>query len=180
MLIKIRLGRARPAALLSIASLLAVTAAGCAPTMGGGGMMGPPPPSSAFNADAFGWSARQGQGSIEGRISYSRNGVAYACTGSVALTPDTPYTRARFNTLYGSTEQAAIPEAVVRARTVADPNADYRSFVRATTCANGRFSLTGLPDGSWFIIAPVSAGGDRIVLMRRVETRGGRMISVTL
>jgi hypothetical protein len=69
---------------------------------------------------------------------------------------------------------------VVRARTVADPNADYRSFVRPTTCANNRFSISGLPDGSWFIIAPVSAGGDRIVLMRRVETRGGRVISVTL
>ena len=48
-----------------------------------------------------------------------RDGQSFACTGSVALTPDTPYTRARFQTLYGSTDQAAIPEAVVRARTVA-------------------------------------------------------------
>ncbi|NBW11555.1 MAG: hypothetical protein EBR82_26350 [Caulobacteraceae bacterium] len=179
---QIRIGRIRPAALATLASLslLTVAAGACAPTMGGGMAVPPPPPSSAFNADAFGWSTYQGQGSIEGRIAYSRGNTAYACTGSVALTPDTPYTRARFATLYGSTEQAAIPEAVVRARTVADPNADYRSFVRPTTCANNRFSLTGLPDGSWFIIAPVSAGGDRIVLMRRVETRGGRMISVTL
>jgi hypothetical protein len=182
MSIQARLGRARPAALLSLVSLslLGLAAAGCAPTVGGMDPGYVPPPSSAFNADAFGWSTRQGQGSIEGRINYSRGPTAYACTGSVALTPDTPYTRARFNTLYGSTEQAAIPEAVVRARTVADPNADYRSFVRPTTCANGRFTFTGLPDGSWFIIAPVSAGGDRIVLMRHVETRGGRMISVTL
>jgi hypothetical protein len=176
---QIRIGRARPVALATLAGLSLLGVAACAPTTGGGVMI-PPPPSTAFNADAFGWSTRQGQGSIEGRIAYSRNGTAYACTGSVALTPDTPYTRARFNTLYGSTEQAAIPEAVVRARTVADPNADYRSFVRASTCADNRFSLTGLPDGGWFIIAPVSAGGDRIVLMRHVETRGGRMISVTL
>ena len=182
MSIRNRHGRARPTALLTLASLslLAVAAGACAPTMGGGAMMPPPPPSSAFNPDAFGWSTRQGQGSIEGRVAYSRGGAAYACTGSVVLTPETPYTRARFATLYGSTEQAAIPEAVVRARTVADPNADYRSFVRQGTCANGRFTLTGLPDGGWFIIAPVSAGGDRIVLMRRVQTRGGRMISVTL
>lgn len=168
----------RPALAASL-TLLAITASGCAPTVGGG-MYAPPPPSAAFNTDAFGWSTRQGQASIEGRIVFARGGTAYACTGSVALTPDTPYTRARFNTLYGSTESAAIPEAVVRARTMADPNADYRSFVRSTTCANGRFALAGLPDGSWFIIAPVSAGGERIVLMRRVETRGGRMISVTL
>ncbi|HEX8470489.1 MAG TPA: hypothetical protein VF633_05205 [Brevundimonas sp.] len=168
----------RPALAASL-TLLAIAAAGCAPTTGGG-MYAPPPPSASFNTDAFGWSTRPGSNSIEGRIAFTRNGTAYACTGSVALTPDTPYTRARFHTLYGSTDSAAIPEAIVRARTMADPNADYRSFVRSATCANGRFSLTGLPDGSWFIIAPVSAGGERIVLMRRVETRGGRMISVTL
>ena len=169
---------ARPALAASLA-LLSVAAAACAPTTGGG-MYAPPPPSSAFSADAFGWSTQPGRNSIEGRISFARSGVAYACTGSVALTPDTPYTRARFNTLYGSTVSASIPEAIVRARTVADPNADYRSFVRSATCADGRFALTGLPDGSWFLIAPVSAGGERIVLMRRVETRGGRMISVNL
>ncbi len=134
---------------------------------------------AAFNAEDFAWSARSGRGSIDGRVDFSRDGQSFDCTGSVALTPDTPYTRARFRTLYGSTDRAAIPEAVVRARTVPDPNADYRSFVRSTTCQNGRFEFAGLPDGGWFIITPVSAGGDRIVLMRRVGTRGGR-VSVTL
>ncbi|MEY4555527.1 MAG: hypothetical protein RL093_646, partial [Pseudomonadota bacterium] len=52
------------------------------------------------------------------------------------------------------------------------------SFVRSTTCQNGRFEFSGLPDGDWFIITPVSAGGDRIVLMRHIGTRGGR-VSVT-
>ncbi len=179
MSIQARFGRSRPTALLSLASLSLLAVTACAPTLGEG-MGPPPPPASAFNPDAFGWSTRQGQASIEGRINYNRGGTAFACTGSVVLTPETPYTRARFATLYGSTEQAAIPEAVVRARTVADPNADYRSFVRQGTCADNRFTLTGLPDGGWFLIAPVSAGGDRIVLMRRVETRGGRMIAVTL
>ena len=135
--------------------------------------------SAAFSAEDFAWSVRSGRGSIDGRVAYSRDGQAFACTGSVALTPDTPYTRARFRTLYGSTDRAAIPEAVVRARTVPDPNADYRSFVRSTTCQNGRFEFSGLPDGDWFIIAPVSAGGDRIVLMRHIGTRGGR-VSATL
>lgn len=140
---------------------------------GGGGAA-----SSAFRADDFAWSAGSGRGSIDGRIAFTRDGQAFACTGSVALTPDTPYTRARFQTLYGSTDRAAIPEAVVRARTVENPSADYRSFVRSTTCQNGRFEFTGLPDGDWFIITPVSAGGDRIVLMRHIGTRGVR-VSVT-
>jgi hypothetical protein len=133
-----------------------------------------------FRADDFAWSARSGSASIDGRIDYRRGGQAFTCTGSIGLTPDTPYTRNRFRTLYGSTDRAAVPEAIVRARTVADPNADYRSYVRSTTCENGRFNFSGLPDGGWFIIAPVSAGGDdRVVLMRHVDTRSGR-ISVTL
>ncbi|WP_339913532.1 hypothetical protein [uncultured Brevundimonas sp.] len=139
-----------------------------------------PPPSAAFNTNDFAWSARSGRAVIQGRVDYRQDGQIYECTGSVALTPDTPYTRARFYTLYGSIDRAAVPEAIVRSRTVSDPNADYRSFVRSTTCDNDRFTFTDLPDGGWFIITPVSAGGDRIVLMRRVVTRGGRTVSVTL
>ena len=36
------------------------------------------------------------------------------------------------------------------------------------------------PDGGWFLITPVSAGGDRIVLMRQVVTRAGTTTNVTL
>jgi hypothetical protein len=128
----------------------------------------------------FSWSSRSGSAAIDGRIAFGMNGQAFACTGSVALTPDTPYTRQRFQTLYGSTDSAAVPEAVVRARTVADPNADYRSYVRSATCRDGRFRFDGLPDGGWFLIAPVSAGGDRTVLMRYVRTRQGTTATVTL
>lgn len=164
--------------LIAVAAV-AVALAGCETVPMNGSGSGPRPSSSAFSAEAFAWSAASGRGAIDGRVAFSRDGQAFACTGSVALTPDTPYTRARFQTLYGSTDRAAIPEAVVRARTVENPSADYRSFVRSATCQNGRFEFSGLPDGDWFIITPVSAGGDRIVLMRRVGTRGGR-VSVTL
>jgi hypothetical protein len=71
----------------------------------------------------------------------------------------------------------------VRARNVPDPNADYRSFVRQERCTDNRFRIADLPNGNWFLIATVSstaAGAERIVLMRRVETRGGRTITVTL
>jgi hypothetical protein len=172
----------------SIPALIAVVMLGGAlaacetvPMNGGfgpGPRSGPAP--GVFRADDFTWSTRSGSASIDGRIDYRRNGRVFDCTGSVGLTPDTPYTSARIRTLYGSTDRAAVPESVVRARTVADPSADYRSFVRSTTCENGRFSFSGLPDGGWFIIAPVSAGGeDRVVLMRHVFTRNGR-VSVTL
>lgn len=164
---------ARP--LVALAALAAL--AGCATgPMGGYGGSG----STAFNVDDFAWSTRQGPASIDGTVDYRRDGEVFACTGSVVLTPETGYTRNRFQTLYGSTERAAVPEAVVRARSVPDANADYRTYVRQTTCQNGRFTYTGLPDGRWFAIATVSAGGDRIVLMRRVETRGGRRVPLAL
>lgn len=166
----------RVLAVPALAAALALSA--CATASGPGA--GFNAASTAFNAADFDWSARAGTAAIQGRVAYRREGQVFDCTGSVALTPDTPYTRARFMTLYGSTTQAAIPEAVVRARTVPDPNADYRSFVRSQTCQNGSFRFDGLPDGSWFLITPVSAGGDRIVLMRRVETRAGRVANITL
>jgi hypothetical protein len=167
-----------------ILPLIAVVAVGgllaACETVPMGGGFGPGSAPGVFRADDFAWSTASGSASIDGRVDYRRNGQVFTCTGSVGLTPDTPYTRARFRTLYGSTEGAAVPEAIVRARTVADPNADYRSYVRSTTCENGRFSFSGLPDGGWFLIAPVSAEGeDRVVLMRHVDTRSGR-VSVTL
>lgn len=170
----------RPLAPLAALGLAAGLLAACETVPARGGFAPPPRGSAPFRAEDFVWSGRDGRASIDGRIDYRRDGQRYDCTGAVALTPDTPYTRARFRTLYGSTDRAALPEAVVRARTVPDPNADYRSFVRTGTCRDNRFEFTGLPSGGWFIIAPVSAGGDdRVVLMRHVDTRNGR-VSVTL
>lgn len=168
----------RLASTLAATAALAATLVACAPTPGPSGYA--PAPPAAFSAADFGWSVLTGTAGIDGRVAFGRDGQSFACTGSVALTPDTPYTRARVQTLYGSTDQAAIPEAVVRARTVPDPNADYRSYVRSATCQDGRFRFDGLPDGGWFLITPVSAGGDRIVLMRHVVTRAGTTANVTL
>ena len=157
---------------------LALTAlAACAPTVGGG-LPGAGP--AAFAESDFAWSQAPGRNAIQGQIAFAQDGKAFACVGNVGLTPDTPYTRARFRTLYGSTERAAVPAAVVRARTVADANANYVTYVRDTQCRAGRFQFDGLPDGGWFVIAPVKADGDPIVLMRHVQTRGGRVVSLTM
>jgi hypothetical protein len=161
---------------LSLGALLAA----CAPVDGPGPVL-PIAPSSAFNAADFAWSASPGQASIHGQVQYRQNSRAYACTGSVGLTPETPYTRARFQTLYGSTEGAALPEAVVRARNAADPGSDYRAFTRSEGCTNGAFNFTGLPDGGWFVIVRVGAeGAEPTVLMRHVVTRGGRAVAIVL
>lgn len=154
--------------------------AACAPVQGPG-VYGATS-AAVFNASDFDWSARSGQASIEGQVRYADRGQAYACAGSVGLTPVAAYTRQRFYTLYGSTERAAIPAAIVRARTVPDAGQQYRSYIRSENCdASGRFAFAGLPDGDWFVIVPVRAGGgEPVVLMRRVSTRAGRPVAVTL
>ena len=73
-----------------------------------------------------------------------------------------------------------MPRAVVRARWAGEQGADYRSFGRAEACSDNGFRFTGLPDGGWFLISPVKAGDEIVVAMRRVQTRGGRAVSVHL
>ena len=160
------------AAALGAASILA----GCA--------TGPAPASSVavFDAAAFAWSAVPGDNAISGRVAYVGGGRSWSCAGSVGLTPETPWTRQRFQTLYGSTQRAAIPAAIVRARSVTAASADYQGFVRSETCDNqDRFRFDNLPAGNWFVIVPVTDGGSEpVVLMRRVTTRGDQITDVTL
>jgi len=145
---------------------------------------GPEPVSSVavFDAAAFAWSTVPGNAMVSGRLAYAGGGRSWSCAGSVGLTPETPWTRQRFQTLYGSTERAAIPAAVVRARSVTEATSDYQGFVRSETCdRQGRFRFTGLPAGSWFLITPVTTeGSEPVVLMRRVATRGDLVTEVTL
>lgn len=113
-------------------------------------------------------------------MAFAQDGRVFQCAGNVGLIPDTRYTRARIDRLYGAADRAAVPAAVVRARSAGEQGADYRSYERAEPCADGGFRFSGLPDGSWFLIAPVKAGDSVMVLMRRVQTRGGRAVNVTL
>ncbi|KAK0360989.1 hypothetical protein LTR94_025119, partial [Friedmanniomyces endolithicus] len=107
---------------LALLGLAAAALTACAPTAypTSAPIAGP----AVFNASDFAWSDRLGQGAIEGRIAFRQDGKTWSCVGSAGLTPDTPYTRARFRTLYGSTDRAAVPAAVVRARTRPDANAN--------------------------------------------------------
>ena len=168
----------RPA--LALTMLVGAGSLAACSTLPSGGTM-TPARSAAFNKADFAWSATPGQGGISGRIASSADGVAFTCVGSVGLTPSTGFTDARFRTLYGSTTRAQLPAEVVRARTVSDPNEDYREFVRSTTCTDNGFAFNGLPDGRWYVIAPVKAGdGPVVVMMQQVHVRGGRTINLTL
>lgn len=142
---------------------------------------GPSGPAPAdFSTAAFAWSAAPGQGSIDGRVSFSQDGKSFDCVGNVGLIPSTPYTQARMMRLYGSTTRAAVPAAVVRSRNEGEQAAEYRAFERAEPCQNNSFRFTNLPEGQWFLISPVRSGDEVVVLMRQVQTRGSRVVPVTI
>lgn len=147
----------------------------------------PPPPSADhFEARDFAWSNGQGENSIAGRVALrTKKSGAFTCAGgSVALTPDTPYSAARTMHLYGSDQHAVSTVEAVRDRSAGEGAPPYTSFVRSTQCGDdGRFAFSGLPDGSWFLIArakPAHGDGAALVIMQRVETGGGKTVSLDL
>jgi hypothetical protein len=171
--------------LIALAAVL-VLAAACETT-------GPPPPppmhttppsATVFRPGDFSWSAVPGRNRIDGRLTYQRGSVHYTCQGAaVLLTPETPWTRRRMSILYNSAIAAALPTAEVRARTPSAPSEDYSAFVRRTICQGDRFGFAGLPDGTWFVITvakPAGQSGDSVAIMRRIETRKGKLVAVQL
>jgi hypothetical protein len=136
----------------------------------------PPPPTSnngGFQDSDFRWSTASGTGQIVGALAYKGAAAHYTCQ-DVVLTPETPWSRARMRMLYLSATASAVPVDDVRTRTPAETN-NYAKYARRAECnAAGHFSFTGLPDGAWYVItvaAPVG-GGERVAVMRRVETQG--------
>ncbi|HTX49732.1 MAG TPA: hypothetical protein VME40_10115 [Caulobacteraceae bacterium] len=171
--------------------LVALAASTLAACETGGPNVGPAPPSGpayippsggneAFRDSDFAWSTASGSGAIDGVLAYNGPGGRYTCS-DVILAPETPWSRARMRILYLSTTQAAMPVDDVKARTPPEHSTDYARYARKASCdANGDFSFTGLPNGSWYVITVATpANGTRMAVMRRVTTNGGT-VRVTL
>lgn len=148
----------------------------------------PPPPPPPTPAEEFAWSTVRGGNSLTVAIAYQpAAGQQWSCTGlTEALMPETSYSRGRMVSLYGSAERALQTVAAVRARSAANPGADYGQFVKTAPCdAQDNFTLAALPDGAYFVIArvkqtrPAGATGE-MVIMQRVELSGGRAVRMTL
>jgi hypothetical protein len=146
----------------------------------------PPPPPTPL--EEFAWSERPGANTLLGTIAYRPSATqTWSCAGqSVALTPETSYSRGRMINLYGSADRAMHTVAAVRTRSAANPGLDYSRFVNSTTCDDqDNFAFRDLPDGAYFIIARVrqtrpAVTDEGMVIMQRVELRGGTAIRIVL
>jgi len=177
----------------AIGALLLLAVTGCAETTGGAlappALAPPPPPPppaaaptgivlvSPFRADDFAWSVRPGTARILGLTAKDAS-----CAGHpVALTPVTPYSSERIRDLYGSSDYAVVPIAVVRAKVFANDNPAMRGYVRSTPCDQaGTFVFEQLPAGPYFIIAEVDDPTGAKVIMRRVDAVAGRTLQAPL
>jgi hypothetical protein len=148
----------------------------------------PPPPPPPTPAEEFAWSTVRGPNSLTVTVAFqAAPGQGWTCAGlPEALMPETSYSRGRIMSLYGSAERALQTTAQVRARSAANPGADYGQFVKSAPCdAQDTFTIAGLPDGAYYVIArvrqtrPAGQTGD-IVIMQRVELSRGQAMRITL
>lgn len=144
----------------------------------------PPPPTPA---EEFAWSTQPGPNTLIARVAYQPVvGEVWSCAGlAVALMPETSYSRSRMQALYGSAQGSIQPVAQVRARSAANPGADYSQFVKSANCdAADTFTVANLPDGNYFAIVRVRqtrpAAPNEIVIMQRIGVRGGGPTRLTL
>ena len=172
---------------ISAAGFLALGAcatSGAPPASTGAAPLASAPGTAAFRTSDFAWSSATGSGAIQGQVTYRQKKTAYSCA-NVVLTPETPWVRQRMSILYRSTDSAALPAEEVRGRTPPERSQDYSNFVKRTACdPSGKFTFSGLPDGSWFVITVAKpangVAGPEIAIMRRVSVQGGRAVSVKL
>jgi hypothetical protein len=140
---------------------------------------------ATFDPKEVAWSKQRGANAIVGTAQLKADdGATRSCASlSVRLAPDSSYTRERVELLYGDADAAYVSATEakrVRAQPGADVKAAYEKSLKAATCdAKGRFTFKNLPDGTYYVMAPVvwrgkigevSEGG---FFMQRVTVEGG-------
>ncbi len=121
----------------------------------------PSPPVAHFDPASVAWAKKPGPNAIAGiaRVE-AENGKLRTCASlPVRLAPDSSYTRERVERLYGDSD-AAFVDAERAQRVRAQPGASvtkaYEKSLKASVCdANGRFVFKNLPDGTYYVMAPV-------------------------
>lgn len=140
-------------------------------------------PGPAFNPREARYILQHGTNAIDGRamVRSGDGGVATCAGDSATLVPDTTYTRARLNRLYGGRrDYAEISTAPRLAR-----DRQYETYVRHAPCdGEGRFRFDQIADGRYVVVAPVrlpaEGRGRGISLRQTVAVHGGETRSVVL
>jgi len=145
---------------------------------------------SRFDASEVTWSKAPGRNIIAGAATLgTESGKVRTCASlPVRLAPDSDYTRARIARLYGDDDEAFVDaRSARRLRERAQVDKQYERSLKSSVCdAQGRFAFRNLPDGTYYVLAPVvwknklgevANGG---FFMQRVTVAGGETRRLTL
>jgi len=142
-----------------------------------------------FDPSDVRWSKAAGANAITGVALLSTGGKPRTCASlPVRLAPDSDYTRKRISGLYGDDDEGFVDaRQAQRLRAQQDVDKRYESSLKTAVCdAHGNFAFRNLPDGTYYVLAPVvwrnklgevSEGG---FYMQRVTVAGGETKAVTL
>jgi predicted small lipoprotein YifL len=126
-------------------------------------------------------------GAIQGHGAFRLADGHATCAGfSVALMPDRPRYRARFQALYGSVGRVMEPVAEVKARSARLPASPDTAPIASASCdARGEFDFPSVVSDHYFLIMhvkvkPAQIGHDDYVLLQPVNVEPGQTAVVTL
>lgn len=163
----------------------ALSCAGCA------GLSGNERTPVALDPSDVAWGTTKGTAGLRGSaVLRPPGGEVRTCAGAtVALLPDSAYTRDRLLRLYGSLERGRNDLAAGNARRIEPADPAYARAVRTTTCdIHGRFAFSALPEGIWYVTTSVTwrtRGNDPAsqagaALMQRVTLKPAGVLKVDL
>jgi len=150
--------------------------------------------SVAFDPAEVAWSKMPGKNTIEGSAALrTRGGEVRTCAGGAAqLIPSSAYADERVRLTYGDNQRGFHSTTtgsfeVLSRPPVADDKytPTYQASMRNANCdAQGAFSFSSIPDGTWYVtvkveweVASQTQGG---WLMQKVELKGGETKKLVL
>ncbi len=110
--------------------------------------------------------AKPGENSISGQAFLSRQGdSAVTCAGSrVLLLPATSYFREMFWHMIVARSEPEPPE---------NPYPSLKNMIRRTECdAQGNFSFSEIPDGTWFVLTQLKARDGAVLIAELTLSNG--------
>jgi hypothetical protein len=111
--------------------------------------------------------AKPGENGISGQAFLTRQGDSVVtCAGSrVLLLPATSYFREMFWHMIVAGSEPEPPK---------NPYPSLKSMIRRTECdAQGNFSFSGIPDGTWFVLTQVKARDGGVLITELTVSNGG-------